>query len=131
MKYLSLFPILTICLLLGQGCTNSAPSPTDHESVTRGPAFNGSCNAREIMGFCYNYLDDDWTREDTVSDCWEDVGVVEDEVCTMEDAIATCFYTLPEPTNKNVTYVFYRDMTLEQAEMSCPEGGTFRELPQE
>lgn len=113
MKFFKMF--LPVATLILAGC--SAPAaPENNTPPTSDSTFSGSCDTREMLGYCYNY--EGWNEEDAREECaGSPGGIFSTEKCPEADVIARCHFT---DGLAPITYVFSAPATLDQAKASCP-----------
>lgn len=81
----------------------------------------GSCDARKMVGFCYDYTGEGWNIDRAKIDCRAGGGEYRSSGCPENPVVGTCTYALQGKKELEIVYRFYKDaFTLKQAQMSCP-----------
>ena len=118
--------IFILTLVLITGCSNgeSESSEQNVNKSSKNSSFLGSCDAREKLGYCYEYRGKDWAEvKDLKDECDASIGgIYSDSPCPPnEDVVGTCGYNPgKEKSDKQIFYVFYKPMNKDSAAASCP-----------
>lgn len=117
--------IFILALILISACSNSEQK--NEAKVTgsnKNPTFIGSCDAREKLGYCYEYRGKDWAEvKDLNDECDASTGgIYSNSPCPPNsDVVGTCGYNPGnEKKDKQIFYVFYKPMDKDSASASCP-----------
>lgn len=85
----------------------------------------GSCDARENLGFCYDYDGSFWTEEFAKNEC-APVGAYAATKCPAEKLAANCRYNNTPDGSQLIVYHYYQPLDEVRARDNCP--GTEFEL---
>ena len=135
-KFIHIFPLFSLIFLMVfiSACSSSqaeqqSPQTNNEatlEDVLPAEASNAgySCDATEMLGFCYNYTGSGWTQEKIELDCgFIEENMLQTELCSSESVVATCNFDLQGNSDLAIVYYFYEPTDLTTAERMCP--GTF------
>ena len=101
-----------------------APGVADAGESGGGPADNatGSCDARESLGYCYDYVGERWEMDEARSECQgAPQGIFSTEGCPEDDKVGTCMDPSHGEEDHGILYHYYQSGFDESsARESCP-----------
>ncbi len=95
------------------------------QSGSASAAGFGACDVTKSLGFCYEYVGEDYTQEKAKAECGgAPGGVYVEGECPKGDLIGTCEFDPKGNAGMRIVYYFSKSaFSPKAAKMSCP--GTF------